>query len=65
MKRIESLTHKNFLPLPNILAIAGMAVFAIIVNQLNWWQEYTAFVIIPMLAAYFTGKYVGKKEQEE
>ncbi|WP_121666035.1 hypothetical protein [Mesonia aquimarina] len=65
MNRISSLKNKNFLPLHNILAIAGMAVFAIIANQLNWWQDYTAFIMIPLLGTYFIGKYVSKKEQEK
>ncbi|WP_233357621.1 hypothetical protein [Haloflavibacter putidus] len=52
-------------PFPDFLAIASMAAFAILAYNQNWWQDYTAFVMIPLLVAYFLGRYIGGKNKEK
>ncbi|MDR6299732.1 hypothetical protein [Mesonia maritima] len=65
MKYISTLTNKRFLPLHNFLAILGMAVFGIIAIHFNWLEDYKAFILIPLMCAFFIGKYIGGKEQQK
>lgn len=52
-------------PYIDFLAIAGMAAFSLLALNLNWWQDYTAFVMLPLLAAYFLGRYIGGKYRKK
>lgn len=49
-------------PYLDLLAIIFLTGFAILAYELDWWQEYTAFVMIPLLFAYFIGKVVAKRQ---
>lgn len=51
-------------PYLDLLAIIFLTGFAILAYSLGWWQDYTAFVMIPLLVAYFLGKAVAKKQEK-
>ncbi|WP_170116566.1 hypothetical protein [Mesonia algae] len=48
----------------DIFAIIFLTGFAILAYSLGWWQNYSAFVLIPLLGAYFLGKEIAKKQEK-
>lgn len=49
-------------PYLDLLAIIFLTGFSLLAYELDWWQNYTAFVMIPLLVAYFLGKEVAKRQ---
>lgn len=49
-------------PYLDLLVIIFLAGFSLLAYSMDWWQDYTAFVMIPLLVAYFLGKEVAKKQ---
>lgn len=45
----------------DVLVIAAMTVFLIVMNEMGWLRNYAHFAMVPFLIIYFIGKYVGRK----
>ncbi|WP_170265066.1 hypothetical protein [Salibacter halophilus] len=45
----------------DVLMILVITVFLIAMNEIGILEKYVEFIIIPMLAVYFVGKYVQRK----
>ncbi|MDT0294741.1 hypothetical protein ACFQ3R_03730 [Mesonia ostreae] len=51
-------------PYLDLLVIIFLSGFSILANEMDWWQDYTAFVMVPLLFAYFMGKEVAKRQKK-
>ena len=46
----------------DFLAFALMLTFALTADYLDWFTKYAGFAMLPLIAFYFFGKYVQKKQ---
>lgn len=47
--------------LTDAIFIVLTGIVLLVIAELNWLEELNAFILIPILAAYFIGKWVGAK----
>lgn len=56
------LSMKNNFSIFDILFIVISAGILIAINEFDYSDKSMAFVLIPVLSAYFIGKFIGRKE---
>jgi hypothetical protein len=50
--------------LTDAIFIVLTGVVLLVIDELNWLEELHAFILIPILAAYFIGKWAGAKVKD-